>query len=193
MTIVARRWWTVALRGLAAIILGVLAIFLPGLTFLSLVILFGVYAIVDGVLSMTIGLRGGDEPQWASIIGRGLVSVVAGVLALAWPGITGLVLLMVIATWAIISGVLEIVAAIRLRKEIEHEWMLGLTGALAVAFGILLFISPAAGAVALGIWVGAYALMLGVVLVGASLSLRKHQKGMERRHVEPPPGAYAPA
>jgi uncharacterized membrane protein HdeD (DUF308 family) len=193
MTIVARRWWTVALRGLAAVILGVLAIFMPGLTFLSLVILFGVYAVVDGLLSMTIGLRSGDEPAWASIIGRGLVSVVAGVLALAWPGITGLVLLMVIAAWAIVSGVLEIVAAIRLRKEIEHEWLLGLSGALSIAFGILLFISPAAGAVALGIWVGAYAIALGVMLLGVSFRLRKHRQGEERRQVVPPPGAYAPA
>jgi uncharacterized membrane protein HdeD (DUF308 family) len=169
---ITRRWWTIALRGVAAILLGVLSLFLPGVTFLSIVILFGVFAIVDGMLSMSLATRDATGTRGAITI-RGLASVLAGVLALVWPGITAFALLMVIAAWAIASGVLEIVMAVRMRKHLRHEGLLIVEGILSIVFGAVLFIAPAAGALAIGLWVGAYALVLGVMLIAASIRLRK--------------------
>jgi uncharacterized membrane protein HdeD (DUF308 family) len=183
----AWRWWTVALRGVAAILLGLFSLFLPGVTFVSLVIVFGIYAIVDGVLALTVAARVAEAPGSGSVVARGIASIVAGIIALVWPGITALVLLLVIASWALVSGILEIVTAVRLRKALEHEWLLVVQGILSIAFGVILFIAPAAGAIALGLWVGAYALVLGVLLVMAAFQIRKHQ-----RHL-PPTGTFAPA
>jgi len=166
------RWWTVALRGVAAILLGILSLFVPGITFLSLVILFGVFALVDGTLAL--GLASGTMRN--AMIGRGLISIVAGVLALVVPGVTAFALLMVIAAWAVISGVLEIVMAIQLHKQFTGEWLLALEGVLSIAFGVLLFMSPLAGAIVLGLWVGAYALVLGGMYVGSALRLRRYIK-----------------
>jgi uncharacterized membrane protein HdeD (DUF308 family) len=165
------RWWSIALRGVAAIIFGLIALYAPTTALLSLVIVFGVYALIDGGLALSLAARGTGISQ-SAIIFRGLASIVAGVLALAWPGITAFVLLLVIAAWAIVSGILEIFVAIRHRKELQHEWLLGLEGALSVGFGILLLVSPVAGAIALGLWLGIYALVFGVVLVAAGLRLR---------------------
>jgi uncharacterized membrane protein HdeD (DUF308 family) len=172
LRLVASRWWTVALRGLAAIILGLISLFVPGITFLSLVIVFGVYAIVDGVLSLSIGGHTVRDPRWTAGVFRGVVSLVAGVLALFWPGITALVLLLVIGAWALATGVIEIVTAIRERETLRHEWLLALQGVLSVVFGILLFIAPSLGAIVIGLWIGAYALVLGGILLAAGLRLR---------------------
>jgi uncharacterized membrane protein HdeD (DUF308 family) len=111
---------------------------------------------------------------------RGLVSLAAGVLALVFPGITALTLLMVIGAWAVVSGLFEVIMAIRLRKEIRGEWLLALEGVASITFGILLFIAPLAGAIVLGLWVGAYALVLGGMLMGSAARLRRY----EREHPE---------
>jgi uncharacterized membrane protein HdeD (DUF308 family) len=105
---------------------------------------------------------------------RGLISVAAGFVALFWPGITGFVLLLVIGAWAVTSGILEIVMAVRMRKQLEHEWLLGIEGALSIVFGVLLFLSPLAGAIVLGLWVGAYALVIGGMLIGTGFRLRSY-------------------
>ncbi|MDB4954394.1 MAG: hypothetical protein JWO36_1963 [Myxococcales bacterium] len=183
----AWRWWTIALRGVAAILLGIFGVLLPGITFLSLVVVFGIYAIVDGVLTLTVGARVAESPHSAPVIARGIASIVAGLIALVWPGITALVLLLVIAAWALVSGILEVVTAVRLRKVLRHEWLLVVQGILSIGFGVILFISPAAGAIALGLWVGAYALVLGVLLVMAGFQMRRHQRDL------PGPGAFAAA
>jgi uncharacterized membrane protein HdeD (DUF308 family) len=176
MTGPQRRWWALALRGLAAIILGVLSLILPGVTFLSLVLAFGVYALVDGTISiLSAAVREPAESLWGSIIFRGIASIVAGLFALFWPGISALVLLLVIASWALVSGILEIATAIRLRRHIRRTWVFALGGILSVAFGVVLFITPAAGAIALGLWVGAYALVFGVTLVVSAFRLRSVQ------------------
>lgn len=172
--LVSSRWWTVLLRGIAAVVLGVISLLIPGVTFLSLVLVFGVYAVVDGALSMAIGRRIGG-PFWVTGIFRGVVGIVAGLVALLWPAITALVLLFVIAGWALTTGIVEIYVAIRDRKVLRHEWLLALQGILGIGFGILLFIAPAAGALAIGLWVGAYALVLGGILIASSLQLRKVQ------------------
>jgi uncharacterized membrane protein HdeD (DUF308 family) len=165
------RWWTVVLRGVAAILFGILALFAPARTFLSLVLVFGIYALIDGVLALALGIRERKYDR-GMMIARGIVSILAGVVALVWPNVTALVLLVVIGVWAIIAGILELALAIDLHKEIAHEWLLGLEGALSILFGVLLLLAPLAGAIVLGVWVGAYALVFGGMLIGTGFHLR---------------------
>ena len=118
------RWWSIALRGVAALALGMISLFWPGLTFLSLVFVFGAYAIVDGVLALMLASKDIVQPRgW--IIVRGLVSIAAGLIALLMPGITAFALLVMIAAWTVVAGISEIVMAVKLRKMIQHEWLLG--------------------------------------------------------------------
>jgi uncharacterized membrane protein HdeD (DUF308 family) len=166
------RWWTVALRGVAAILFGLVSLWAPGVTFVWLVMVFGIYAIVDGALALALAAR--PIQSRVAMVGRGLVSILAGVLALTLPGITALALLLVIAAWAIVSGIFEIVMAIQLRKQIEGEWLLGVEGVLSIVFGILLMLAPLAGAIVLGIWIGAYALVFGGMQVGTAFRLRSY-------------------
>ena len=171
----AKNWWLLLLRGIAAIVFGILAFAWPGITLLSLVILYGAYALVDGVLSVAaaIGGGGGAAPRWWLVV-VGLLGIAAGLLTFFWPQITALVLLMFIGVWALIHGVFEIIGAIRLRKEIDNEWMLILSGALSVLFGAAMLIMPGAGALAL-IWViGAYSIIFGILFVGFAFRLKKH-------------------
>jgi uncharacterized membrane protein HdeD (DUF308 family) len=172
------RWWTIALRGVAAILFGVFTLLAPQVTFLSLVMLFGIFALVDGVLALSIGSR--TVQTRGAIIARGLVSLIAGVVALAWPGMTALAMLVTIGVWAIVSGGLEIAAAIRMRKLIEHEWLLGVEGAISIVFGAALLMSPLAGVIVIGIWIGAFALVLGGMLVASSFRVRS----LVREHPE---------
>jgi uncharacterized membrane protein HdeD (DUF308 family) len=166
------RWWTVALRGLAAILFGILSMLAPGVTLASLVLLFGVYSIVDGVLALALATT--PVQRRFALIARGVVSIAAGIIALMWPGITAYALLLVIACWAIISGALEVVMAIQLRKQIEGEWLLAVEGVLSIGFGVVLMIAPLAGAIVLGLWIGVYALVLGGMLIGTALRLRSY-------------------
>jgi uncharacterized membrane protein HdeD (DUF308 family) len=177
----SRNWGMVALRGIAAILFGVLALLLPGITLLVLVLLFGGYAIVDGVLNVVAALRGraGKRAWWALLL-EGLVSVAAGVVTFAIPGLTALMLVYVIGAWAMITGVLEIVAAIRLRKEITNEWWLVLSGALSVVFGVLVMIAPGAGALTMVLWIGAYSIVFGALLLGLAFRLRSWRGDRQR-------------
>lgn len=176
MSALARNWWALALRGVAAIIFGVLAFVWPGITLMTLILLFGAYAIVDGIFNLIAAFRGStDEGRWWWLALEGLVSLGAGLVAFAMPGLTALVLLYVIAAWAVITGVLEIVAAVRLRKEITNEWWLVAGGVLSVAFGILLMAAPGAGALALVFWIGAYAIVFGALMVGLAFRLRREE------------------
>jgi uncharacterized membrane protein HdeD (DUF308 family) len=170
----AENWWLLLLRGIAAVVFGVLAIFWPGITLLALAYLFAAYALVDGVFALgaaVFGHTGNMMPRWWLAI-VGVIGIVAGLLAFAWPGLTALLLLLLIASWAIIIGVLEVVGAIYLRKEIEGEWWLIVSGLLSVAFGVILFARPGAGALGL-IWViGIYAILAGGSLIGLAYRLR---------------------
>jgi uncharacterized membrane protein HdeD (DUF308 family) len=145
----AQNWWLVLLRGIAAILFGVLAFLWPGLTLASLVLLYGAFALADGVLAVVAAIRGGGPGSrwWLAVVG--LAGIIVGLLTFLWPGVTALVLLVFIAVWAIAIGVFEIVGAIRLRKEIDNEWLLILSGALSVLFGLVLLVQPGAGALAL--------------------------------------------
>lgn len=170
----ARHWWAIALRGAAAIIFGILAFVMPGLTLAALVLLFGAYALVDGIFNIIAALSGrSGERTWGWLLVEGLVSVAAGLVAFFMPGLTALTLVYVVAAWAIITGVLEIVAAIRLRKVISNEWWLVLSGVLSIVFGGVIAAFPGAGALALVFWIGAYAVVFGVFLVGLAFRLRR--------------------
>ena len=173
-----RMWWLVLLRGLAAILFGALALAWPGVTLITLALFWGAYALVDGVAALWHGWQAKDsgKPMWQNIL-IGLLGVAAGVFTFLSPGITAIALLTLIAVWAIICGVLEIAAAIRLRKEIHNEWMLILSGVLAVAFGALMILSPGSGALAV-LWViAAFSIAYGVLLVGLAFRLKKHAGG----------------
>jgi uncharacterized membrane protein HdeD (DUF308 family) len=173
--VLSRNWWAIALRGVAAIVFGLLTFVVPGITLAALVVLFGAFAIVDGVLTLAAVARGegggSDQPRWVLAL-EGLVGIAAGLVAFVWPGLTALALVYVIAAWAILTGVLAIVAAVRLRRHIDNEWWLGLSGALSVAFGVLLMAAPGAGALALVFWIGAYAVVFGALLVALAFRLR---------------------
>jgi uncharacterized membrane protein HdeD (DUF308 family) len=176
MNNLTQNWWMVVLRGVLAILFGIAAFAWPGLTWLTLVFLFGIYAVIDGIIAVATGLRHTkDSSRWWIFLVEGLVSIAAGVLAFLRPGLTSFVLVVVIAAWAIITGVLEIAAAIRLRREITNEWALGLGGLLSIMLGVFLFLQPIAGGLAL-IWtIGAYAVLFGVLLISLGLRLRKAQ------------------
>lgn len=169
------RWWTVALRGLVAIAFGILSLIAPEVAFVTLAVLFGIFAIVDGVLALGLARRVGGYPRSAIVV-RGLLSLAAGIVALVWPSITAFALLVLIGIWAIASGIFEIVTAILMRQQLEHEWLLATEGVVSVGFGVVLLVSPLAGAVVLGLWVGAYALVLGAFEFGTGLRLRSYAR-----------------
>jgi len=171
--ILARNWWVLLLRGLVAIAFGVLAWFQPGITLAALVLLFGFYTLADGILGVWIAITGRKEHErWWVLLLWGLVGIAVGILTFLAPGVTTLALLFYIAVWAIATGVLEIVAAIRLRKEIAGEWLLILGGLASVVFGAVLMVQPGAGALAL-IWlIATYAVVFGILLVLLAFKLR---------------------
>jgi uncharacterized membrane protein HdeD (DUF308 family) len=175
----ARNWWVVALRGALALLFGILALVWPAITIGALVLLFGAYALVDGVFALGTALFGGARAEgrrpW--LILEGVVGVAAGIVTFVWPGVTALALLWVIAAWALVTGVLEIATAIRLRRELRGEWLLVLSGVLSVIFGIVLVVRPGAGALAL-IWViGIYAILFGLMLLVLAFRLRRAASG----------------
>lgn len=169
----SQNWWLVVLRGVLGILFGLLAFVWPGITWLTLVIMFGIYAIVDGLVAIGTGFaRSRESSRWWTFLLEGLINIGAGAAALIWPGLATLVILYVIATWAVFTGILEIIAAIRLRHEISNEWMLALGGVISIAVGVVLFFQPAAGSLAI-IWIiGAYALIFGILLVILGFRLR---------------------
>jgi uncharacterized membrane protein HdeD (DUF308 family) len=173
-----RNWWLLALRGLAAVIFGVLAFAWPGTTLITLVWLFGAFALVNGILSLAVAINAPKGyPRFGSLILGGLLGILAGLLAFVMPGITALGLLILIASWAMVTGILEIIAAIKLRKEISNEWLLVLAGVASLAFGVVLLLQPAAGALVLIWWIGAYALLFGILLIVLAFRMRSLGKG----------------
>ena len=169
----ARNWWVLAIRGVAAILFGIGAFLWPDLTLVVLVALFGAYALVDGIFAVIAGLsiRKQDERWWMMLL-SGVASIVIGLITFFWPEITALVLLYWIAAWSLVTGAFQIAAAVRLRKEIEGEWLLGLAGLASIIFGVLLVAMPGAGALAL-IWlIGSYALVFGVIMLILAFRLR---------------------
>ncbi len=180
----SQRWWLVVLRGVLAVLFGILAFVWPAITLLTLVIIFGVYAIIDGVTAIVTGLmRTRESPRWWVFLLEGLIDIAAGVIALILPELTTLILIYMIASWAVITGILEIVAAIRLRNEITNEWMLGLAGLVSIALGVLLFFQPAAGGLAIVWTIAAYALIFGILLVILGFRLRSWRTPNTRQSI----------
>jgi uncharacterized membrane protein HdeD (DUF308 family) len=169
-----QNWWAFALRGVAAIAFGVLAFLLPGITLLALVLLFAAYAIVEGAFAIVGAIRRPDRHRidWFQLL-VGIAGIVAGVIAVLWPDITAIALLAVISAWAIVTGVLEIVSAWQLRKEIQGEWLLVLDGIVSVIFGVLLILFPGAGAIALVWLIAAYAIATGVMQLIHAFRMRR--------------------
>jgi len=169
---IRRNWWIFALRGLAAIAFGVLAFFMPAVTLAALVLLYGAYALADGILAIAAAIRRqGPNPWWALVL-RGIVGIAAAAMSVFWPGITAFALLIVVAAWAIVTGVLEISAAIRLRKLIKGEWLMALGGVVSVLFGAALLLAPGPGILAV-IWIiGSFAVAYGLLLMALGLRLR---------------------
>jgi uncharacterized membrane protein HdeD (DUF308 family) len=171
--VLARNWWALALRGLFAILFGIAAFAWPGITLGALVLLYGAYALVDGVFAIAAAVVGRTDgmPWWALVL-EGVAGIAVGIMTFAWPGITALVLLYLIAAWAVVTGIFEIVAAVRLRKEIQGEWLLALSGILSVLFGFALVFNPLAGALAVVWLIGAYAIAFGTLMIALAFRLR---------------------
>jgi uncharacterized membrane protein HdeD (DUF308 family) len=169
----AANWWALALRGLVAVLFGLLTFFLPGMTLAILVILFGAYALVDGIFNVVAFFRVASH-HWAFLV-EGVLGIIAGVITFTWPAITAIVLLYLIAFWAIFTGIFEIIAGIRLRKVITNEWLLLVMGVLSLLFGVLILFAPGLGALAIVLWIGAYALVFGIFLLALAFRLRGHR------------------
>lgn len=171
-------WWALGLRGVIAILFGLAALLRPGLALEALILLFGAYALVDGVFSV-VGVFGGTRsgtPRWVLLV-EGVAGILAGLVAFLLPGLTALALLYLIAAWAVVTGVFEIATALRLRREIRGEWAMIAGGALSVLFGLVLAVLPGVGILSL-IWlIGVYAVAFGILLLVAAYRVRAHDGG----------------
>lgn len=166
-------WWILIVRGLAAILFGIVAFIWPALTGVALVIAFGVFALLDGVFAVVTGISrlGHASRGWAFLL-EGLLGIGVGLAALLLPGVAAVALIYLIAAWAVTTGIFEIVSAVQLRKEITNEWALGLSGLLSIVFGVLVMIQPATGGLAV-VWIlGGYAIAFGLLLIVAGIRLR---------------------
>ncbi len=189
----ARNWWAMLLRGVFAVLFGVATLVWPGLSLSVLVMLFGAYALVDGVFAIVSSLRRHDGSRrfWMLFV-EGIFGIAAGLFTFAVPGITALALVVVIAVWAILTGVLEIMAAFRLRQQVPGEILLGLAGLVSIAWGVMLFVWPGAGALAMTWLIGWWAIFFGVMFF--ALGIRLHSMlPPSGRHRVPPTGTSVPA
>jgi uncharacterized membrane protein HdeD (DUF308 family) len=173
VTVFTSNWWALVLRGLVALLFGLLTFAWPEISLTALVFLFGAYALVDGLFTSAVALRSPEGYRhWWALLLEGIFGVVAGALAFVWPGITALVLLYLIAVWAVVTGVFEVVAAVYLRRLISGEWLLVVGGVVSVLFGVLLAVWPGAGVLAVLWLIGAYAILFGALLIALGLRLR---------------------
>jgi uncharacterized membrane protein HdeD (DUF308 family) len=186
--VIARNWWSLVIRGLVGILFGIITFAWPGITFAALVIVFGAYSLLDGVFSLVGAVKAAQaHERWGALVFLGVTGIGAGVVTVLWPAITAFVLVCLIAAWAIVTGVFEIAAAVQLRRYIEGEWLLALAGIASLVFGILIMIAPLAGALVIAVWVGAYALVSGVVLVTLGIKLRSWGRRQPTGHSVPLP------
>jgi len=175
--VLAHNWWSLVLRGVIAILLGLVTFAWPGITLGALVLLFGAYALIDGILSIIGAVRASAaNERWGALLIEGIAGIAAAVITIAWPAITAFALVCVIAAWAIVTGVLEIIAAIKLRKYIRGEWLLAVSGVASALFGALVLAAPLTGALVIALWFGAYALIFGAFLVALGFRLRSWTK-----------------
>ena len=165
VAVLAQNWWAIAIRGAIAILLGLVAIFLPGATMLSLVLLFGAYALVDGVFGIVSAVRAARQHErWGLLVLEGIVDIATAAIAFFWPGITVVAFVLLVAIWAIVTGALMLAAAFRLEIE-DGRWWMVFGGIVSVLYGALLIVAPMIGALVLTWWLGAYALIFGICLL----------------------------
>jgi uncharacterized membrane protein HdeD (DUF308 family) len=175
------RWGWVILRGVVAILFGLFAFARPGAMSLGLLMLFAAYAFVGGVATIiTAARRERAGSSWGMLLLDGILGIAVAIVAVLWPATAVVAFVWVLAVWAVVTGALEVASAISLRKVIEHEWALGLAGAVTVALGVLLFLRPFTGAVAVVWWLGAYALAFGALMIGLGFELRSYARGHGR-------------
>ncbi|MBN9389821.1 MAG: HdeD family acid-resistance protein [Chloroflexi bacterium] len=169
-------WWVLVLRGVLAVIFAFITFVWPGISLAALILLFGAYSLVDGIFAVVASLqRVGRQPRWWAMLLEGILGIIAGIVTFFWPGITALVLLIIIGVWAVMGGVFEIAAAIELRKQIENEWMLVLSGVFSIIFGLIVLIFPGAGALSLLWLIASYALIFGILLISLGVRMRSLQ------------------
>ncbi|HEX4590788.1 MAG TPA: HdeD family acid-resistance protein [Gemmataceae bacterium] len=179
MESLARLWWLLVLRGVLAIAFGIIAILAPGAALLAIALWFGAYAFVDGIFSIAAAVTGhAPGGRWGSLLVGGLLGLAVGVFTFVNPWLTEVAILYVIAFWAVATGIIEIIAAIRLRRHIEGEWLLALAGVLSIVFGLVLAAMPLAGMLAVAWLVGAYAVVFGTLWVGLGMQLRRFGRNM---------------
>lgn len=173
--VLVANWWALVLRGIAAIVFGILTFAWPGATIAVLVIFFGVYAIIDGILAFVSAIRAAERHRrWGAFAIEGIIGILIGLFALFAPSAATVLFVYIVAAWAFLTGTFEIAAALRLRRHIPNEWALILTGVLSILFGILVFLAPAAGAIAL-VWIIAiYAVLFGILWLTLGFRLRNH-------------------
>ena len=175
-TALARNWWLLLVRGILAVLFGLMAFAWPTLTLVTLVLLYGAYAFVDGLTAIWVGV---SSRAWGVLL-FGILGVIVGIYTFFYPGVTAFALLYLIAAWALVRGIFEIVTAIQLRKEISYEWALIVSGLISIIFGIVLLANPRAGALAMVAVIGAFALMFGVVMIVLAFRVRGLPKRLER-------------
>ena len=168
----ARHWWVLALRGVLAVIFGIMAVVWPGITLLTLAILFGAYAFVNGIVAGIGAIRAGSHSR-ALLVLEAILGILVGIMTLFWPLITLVALTVLIGAWAIVTGIDQIISAFRLRKEIKGELFYILSGIISVLFGLMVLFWPAKGALAVAWIIGVYAIVFGILLIALSLRVRK--------------------
>jgi uncharacterized membrane protein HdeD (DUF308 family) len=173
--VLADNWWAVALRGVFAILFGIIAFVMPGAAMLGLVLVFGAYSVADGILNIVLAVRGARKHErWGLLLLNGLLGIIIGVVAAIWPAITVLAFVFMVAAWALLSGGLMLGAAFSMK--ISHgRWFLVFGAIVSLLYGVLLVASPLVGALVLTWWVGAYALVFGITLIVLAFRLRKHR------------------
>ena len=176
---VSRIWWTVALRGVLAVLFGVVALFYTGRTLLALIYVFGAYAVLSGLVAIVAAVRAGEaHRRWGWLAVAGIVGVAAGIVSFLWPGLTALAVVLVVAAWAIIIGVAEIAFALSWPDTLAHPWLAALSGALSVVYGVLLAVWPRSGAIALTWLLGIYAIVYGATLLYYAYRLQALRQGV---------------
>ena len=179
---IQRNWRMLALRGILAIIFGLIAITVPGIALLAFIYVFGAYALIDGIIAVVVSLRErGSLGRWGWVLFEGILSILVGIVAFVYPGLTALVLLYLVAIWAILTGIIEIVTAFAIREYISREWALVLAGVLSIVFGIILIIFPGAGLLSILWLVGIYAIVFGVLFIIRAFQLRSWASSMSTR------------
>ncbi|MCG6928897.1 MAG: HdeD family acid-resistance protein [Acidobacteria bacterium] len=178
--LLGQSWWVLLLRGVLAILLGIAAFARPGMALKTLLMLFAAYVFIDGISNVIAAFSGRDDNEhWWVVLIEGILGIAIGVLTVFRPGTTGVVLLVLIAFWAIMTGILRIILAIRLRKEIEGEWWLGLSGLLGVLFGVIVMMKPGAGALSVLWMIGFWLILMGITLVLLSFKSRGFHKKLD--------------